>query len=98
VLWRLAPRDLAAIDAYEAVDAGLYLRRRLRVRLGDRSAAALVYIARAAGEGRPRVGYLDLVLEAARDWGLPARHVRSLERWASTGWRGTRLPDVGEIA
>ena len=29
VLWRLTPRDLAAINAYESVDSGLYLRRRL---------------------------------------------------------------------
>src|SRR5262245_62220206 len=29
VLWRLSARDLAAINAYESVDSGLYLRRRL---------------------------------------------------------------------
>src|SRR5262249_21675813 len=34
VLWRLTPRDLAAINAYESVDTSLYLRRTLPVRLG----------------------------------------------------------------
>ena len=34
VLWRLTARDLAAINAYESVDSGLYVRRRLAVRPG----------------------------------------------------------------
>src|SRR5438445_193453 len=70
VLWRLSARDLAAINAYESVDSGLYLRRRLPVRCGDVQAMALVYIARRQGEGTPRPGYISLVVEAA---GRPAR-------------------------
>jgi hypothetical protein len=66
VLWRLTARDLAAVNAYESVDSGLYLRRRLAVRCGERRAAALVYIARREGEGRPRPGYIGVVVEAAR--------------------------------
>jgi hypothetical protein len=34
VLWRLTSRDLAAINAYERVDDGLYLRRIVPVRCG----------------------------------------------------------------
>src|SRR2546430_731431 len=56
VLWRLSARDLAAINAYESVDSGLYLRRRLPVRCGEVQAMALVYIARRPGEGPPRRG------------------------------------------
>jgi gamma-glutamyl AIG2-like cyclotransferase len=33
VLWRLSTRDVAAINAYESVQTGLYVRRRLPVRL-----------------------------------------------------------------
>src|ERR1044072_6456051 len=51
VLWRLSARDLAAINAYESIGSGLYLRRRLPVRYGATQAAALVYIARRQGEG-----------------------------------------------
>ena len=29
-LWRLTPRDLAALNAYESLDSGLYVRRVLR--------------------------------------------------------------------
>jgi hypothetical protein len=97
VLWRLTARDLAAVNAYESIDSGLYLRRRLAVRCGGRQAAALVYIARREGEGRPRPGYIDVVVEAARDWDLPAVYVRSLERWAPSGWRGARARDTGEV-
>jgi len=42
VLWRLGPRDLAAINAYESLDSGLYVRRQLPVQCGSGRASALV--------------------------------------------------------
>jgi gamma-glutamylcyclotransferase (GGCT)/AIG2-like uncharacterized protein YtfP len=97
VLWRLSARDLAAINAYESVSTGFYLRRQLAVRMGPRQATALVYITRQGGEGRPRPSYIDLVVQAARDWDLPERYIRSLARWSPSGWRGARARDTGEI-
>ena len=97
VLWRLNARDLAAINAYESVDSGLYLRRQLPVRCGDVQAMALVYIARRQGEGTPRPGYIPLVVEAAREWQLPEIYIRSLARWAPSRWRGMRAKDTGEV-
>jgi hypothetical protein len=97
VLWRVTPRDLAAINAYESLDSGLYVRRLLPVRRGDKRVAALVYIARREGEGIPRPGYIGLVVEAARDWGLPEPYIRSLRRWSPSAWRGTRAKDTGEV-
>ena len=44
VLWRLGPRDIAAINAYECLDSGLYVRRWLPVQWGSGRASALVYI------------------------------------------------------
>jgi cation transport regulator ChaC len=90
VIWRLTVRDLAAINAYESVDSGLYLRRQLAVQCGERHATALVYIASRQGEGTPRPGYIHVVLEAARDWELPEAYIRSLARWSPSGWRGAR--------
>ena len=98
VLWRLSARDLAAVNAYESVSTGFYLRRRLAVRIGARQAAALVYITRQGGEGRPRPSYIDVVVRAARDWELPERYVRSLAKWSPSAWRGTRARDIGEIS
>ena len=97
VLWRLTARDLAAINAYESVDAGLYLPRRLMVRQGGRGSSAIAYIAGWKGEGTPRPGYIALVVDAARDWKLPEPYVRSLARWAPSGWRGARARDTGEL-
>ena len=96
VLWRLSTRDVAAINAYENVQSGLYLRRRLPIRL-QLSAPALVYIARRVGRGSPRPGYMHQVLEAARDWGLPQPYIRSIARWAPSRWRGARARDTGEV-
>jgi hypothetical protein len=97
VLWRVTPRDLAAINAYESLDSGLYLRRRLAVCHGSKRTAALVYVARRRGEGMPRPGYISLVVEAARDWELPERYIRSLQRWSPSRWRGARAKESGEF-
>jgi hypothetical protein len=97
VLWRLTPRDLSAVNAYENLDAGLYRRRVLPVEYGARQRSALVYIARRQGLGRPRPGYLRLVVAAACDWRLPVRYIRSLQRWSPSGWAGVLLKDTGEL-
>src|ERR1700754_4961477 len=59
VLWRLAPRDLAAVNAYESLDSGLYRRRMVGVVHGGQRVAALVYVGRERRAGRPRPGYQD---------------------------------------
>jgi len=97
VLWRLSLRDLAAINAYENLDSGLYLRGMLPVRHGAGQRWALVYVARRRGQGTPRPGYIHLVVEAARAWDLPATYVSSLKRWSPSGLRGTRAKDTGEL-
>jgi hypothetical protein len=96
VLWRLSARDVAAINAYEGVAGGLYLRRQLPVRW-QRTMTALVYIATRQGEGMPRPGYIRLVVDAAREWGLPESYIRMLARWSSSGWHGARPRDTGEV-
>jgi len=97
VMWSLTPRDLGALNAYESLDSGLYLRRILPVRREGRIEPALTYVARNAKPGRPRPGYHDAIVAAARDWNLPAGYVRSLQRLAPARVVGTRRPDIGEI-
>ena len=82
VLWRLTPRDLAALDAYESIDTGLYRRAFLPVRFGGRTSQALLYLGRRPGQSRPRRGYLQSVIAAARDWKLPPGYIARLERRA----------------
>jgi hypothetical protein len=81
LLWQLRPRDLAALNAYEALERGLYRRRTIPVVSPHGRLPALVYVARDGGAGRPQPGYQESVVTAARDVGLPPAYVRSLERW-----------------
>jgi cation transport regulator ChaC len=98
VLWRLGARELAAINAYENVAGGLYVRRTLPVRFAGGCRQALAYIAVRHGEGTPRPGYIAIVVAAARDWALPERYVRALQCWSPSGWAGARAKEVGELA
>ncbi len=97
VLWRLTPRDVVMIDAWENIESGLYRQAILPVRHAGRRTLALVYLARPSGEGRPKQGYMELVIAAAQDWGFPAPYVRSLQRWTPAASRGPRRLDFGDI-
>jgi gamma-glutamylcyclotransferase (GGCT)/AIG2-like uncharacterized protein YtfP len=98
LVWRLMPRDLAALNAYESLDSGLYRTVTLPVRIGARSAPALVYIGRSQTPGLPRPGYLEVVLAAARELNFPPAYVDALARWLPSGLRATRTPETGEVA
>ncbi len=96
VVWRVTPRDLAALNAYEALDSGLYVRRWLSICAPDRQQRALVYVGRSGTEGRPRPGYqTNVVLAAARSWDLPALYVAELARWADGATLGPASPAPG---
>lgn len=96
VLWRLTPRDVAALRIFESLDTGLYRSVTLPVRIGGKRRPATVYVGR-RHEGKPRPGYLDQIIAAARDWNLPADYIAGLERWAASGWRGRHPAETGAI-
>src|SRR5262249_28463977 len=96
LLWRLASRDLAALDAYESLDTGLYRSVTLPVRHGTRQVPAMVYLARLHTPGLPRPGYLEPVLAAARDLDFPRAYIAALARWLPPGPRSRHAP--GEVA
>jgi len=84
LLWQITPRDRAKLDAWESVETGLYRAETLPVRRADSPAQhvlALVYIARERPPGRPRAGYMEIVVEAARALDLPAAYIAALEQW-----------------
>ncbi len=97
VLWRLSVRDLAALNSYEGIASGLYSRLTLPVRKDGHRMAATLYVGRSRIAGRPKPGYLDVILDAAREWNLPVSYVHSLQRWSATRWRGARAADCGEL-
>jgi gamma-glutamylcyclotransferase (GGCT)/AIG2-like uncharacterized protein YtfP len=85
-LWRLTPRDLRALDAYEGVDEGYYVKDRLDVRLPEGgTACAVIYVATNASPGTPRRGYIRDIIEAARRLRFPAPYMRELAGWQPRG-------------
>ena len=97
VLWKVTPRDLAALHAYELLDKGLYDLRTLPVRSGACNVRALIYLLRRRQTGAPKPGYAELCAAAAREWHLPDRYVRSLERWSVSRWTGSRVLGVADM-
>ena len=96
ILWRLTPRDIAALHAYELLHQGLYDVRDVPVRHGARRVRAMIYILRRRIPGKPRPGYVETIAAAARAWNLPEPYVRSIERWSVSRWTGARSVDEGQ--
>lgn len=97
VLWHLDARDVAALNAYESLDSGLYSRSQQTVRHDGGAKSAMVYIGRESGEGRARPGYMQLIIDAARDWQLPGPYIRALQRWSPSRLAGVRAAEGGEV-
>ena len=72
LVWRLTPPDRMTLDAWENVAGGLYRAETLPVEQSGRPSPALVYIARDCPIGRPRLGYMEVVI------GAPAGTARRL--------------------
>lgn len=85
VVWQLSDRDLATLDSAEGVPVR-YRRDRLTVRTEDGPSPAWVYIDHRSEPGPPRPGYLERILEGARDHGLPHRWIEFLQRWDPACW------------
>ncbi len=98
VLWRLTPRDIAALHAYELLHQGLYDVRYLPVRSGTRRVTAMIYLLRRRAAGKPKPGYVEMIASAARDWKLPEAYIRSVERLSISRWTGARIIDTSELA
>jgi gamma-glutamylcyclotransferase (GGCT)/AIG2-like uncharacterized protein YtfP len=97
VLWRLTPRDLAALNIFESLDSGLYRRVMLTVQAGSSAKRVLVYVGRQRGQRRPMPGYQERLIAAAEGWELPAHYLAELRRLAP-GYRGARPAETGELA
>ena len=97
VLWDLALADVAALDAYEEVARGLFVKAIQPVLTGGGARRALVYIgAQAKLSANLRAAaapeYMEGVIAAARYWGLPPAYVRELAGFAPAGERKGAAP------
>jgi cation transport regulator ChaC len=80
VLWKLTARDRTTLDRWESTAGGQYCAAMLAVQSAGRRVAALVYVGRSSA-GRPKAGYMELVIAAARTWHLPTDYIAELRRW-----------------
>jgi Gamma-glutamyl cyclotransferase, AIG2-like len=87
VLWRLTPRDLITLAAWENTAGGLYRTELVTVRHAGRQNRALIYRARPSPLGRAKIGYMELLIAAALEWRLPQLYIETLRgflpKWAS---------------
>ncbi|MDP4003004.1 gamma-glutamylcyclotransferase family protein [Methylobacterium sp. NEAU K] len=81
VLWDLAPGDIPALDRYEGVAGGLYAKATLPISTAVGVKRALIYLGRSTAPGRPRPGYLDAMLAAAKAAQLPPAYIGEISRW-----------------
>jgi gamma-glutamylcyclotransferase len=87
VLYELGPAGLDLLDEKEG-GGWAYLRREVEVELPDGSRRAAVTYVVAEKEPRevpPRADYVALLVDAARQRGLPGHYVKALERAPVTG-------------
>lgn len=98
VLWRLTPRDRVTLDAWESVARRRYRAATLAVLQAGCRRAALVYVARPCPIGRPRAGYMELVIAAARAWNLPADYIAALQCWLPVRRRSAGYGSLREFA
>jgi hypothetical protein len=82
-LWRLTARDRVTLDLWENIAAGLYRAQMLPVIAAGKRRRALIYIARRRPRGQPRPGYMEIVVQAARELALPPDYIVALQRWVS---------------
>jgi gamma-glutamylcyclotransferase (GGCT)/AIG2-like uncharacterized protein YtfP len=82
VLWDLALSHVAALDRYEGLPQGLYVKRALAVVAEHAPRQAIVYFGSNAGPGAARPAYIAEVLAAARSWPLPVEGIEALEKIA----------------
>jgi len=82
-LWTLTEEHWAALDRYEGVAGGFYRRVDCEVFLLDSNEPVQSIAYRAANEmpGTPTAIYAGVVIEGARQIGLPEDYLEFLESW-----------------
>ncbi len=80
VLWKVGPKEIAALDRYEDVAGGLYRSVQLPVKFNDRLLRALLYLASGDTSGATPPGYIEKIVAAAKAWNLPPDYVDYLAK------------------
>ena len=82
VLYSLKPADFDRLDRTEGVHVGLYRRVPIDVTVGEQCISAFTYQSSVTQAGRkPSLRYIGLLLDGARQHGLPREYIQYLERF-----------------
>ncbi len=81
VLWDCALGDIRALDTFEDIASGLYVKISQPVIVPGGAKRALIYIGRSAEPGKPKPGYMETVIAGAKHFGLPETYVAGLNRF-----------------
>lgn len=81
VLWDLKFADMPALDRYEGVAGGLYIKAHQPVVTKGGIKRAMIYLGGSTTVGTPRPGYLEAVLAAAVAAQLPPAYVQEMRGW-----------------
>ena len=84
--WMINADHLEELDKYEGVPQGCYFREVLPVITsfaseGDTPLDAWIYFSTDTVRGKARPGYMESVMEGARDCRLPKEYLPVLESW-----------------
>ena len=96
VLWTIALADMAALDRYEGLGDGLYVKAAQPVVVAGGAKRALIYFGANSGPGVAQADYIADVLRAARRWNLPDAAIARLEQFAAEA--GAAVPPSGGAA
>jgi gamma-glutamylcyclotransferase (GGCT)/AIG2-like uncharacterized protein YtfP len=80
VLWDVAEEDVNALDEYEGIAAGAYVRHTIAVSRGDDVVEALTYLAQAHLYRSPSKEFVEQIVRGAESHGLPPMYVQRLRR------------------
>jgi hypothetical protein len=97
MVWDLALADVPALDRYESLSTGLYTKVVQPVVTGQGPRRAVVYIGRSARSGTPKPGYMEGIIEAATQAGLPEDYIRSLGLWLPKAQAAAPIPQQPKV-
>jgi hypothetical protein len=97
VLWDLALADVPALDRYESIATGLYVKTVLPVLTGRGPRRAMLYVARSTAPGAPKPDYMEGIVAAAAAAGLPDIYRRELMSFVPSARSAAEPADAASV-
>jgi len=82
LLWRVSKEDERSLDRHEGVVQGMYRKTFVRVHVPSGGKVwALIYVSTDSTPGQARPGYMEKIVSAAQECGLPQTYIDQLKPW-----------------